>query len=185
MTLMKDHTLSVSHADIRDKEMREYVDEQVSSPREVDTFFYKPDEELPAYLNKRPGMDAGYDLYATKTTWLWPFQTKTIKSNIHVHVVAGHFGLVTSRGGHAGRGWLTHSGIVDHGYTGQVGVMQTNLSFFPRRVKRGERLAQLLFIPFTKANLTRFYDKQDFENKVQEQSGSNRGTQAYNSSGLY
>lgn len=167
------------------KEMKAYVDEKVSSPREVESFYYQPDEEIPAYLNKRPGMDAGYDLYATKTTWLWPFQTRTIKSNIHAHVPAGHFGLVTSRGGHAGRGWLTHSGIVDHGYTGQVGVMQTNLAIFPRRVKRGERLAQFLFIPFSKADFTRFYDKYDFENTVQEQSGSNRGTQAYNSSGLY
>lgn len=155
------------------------------SEHPLPSYYYQPVDDIPAFLNKRPGNDAGYDMYATETVWLLPFQTKTIKANCHAHIPRGHLVWVASRGGHAGRGWLTHTGIVDTGYSGQIGVMQTNLSIFPRRVKKGERLAQLVVIPFSAIHWKRVAELDTFENLVKSESGSNRGNNAYNSSGKF
>lgn len=163
----------------------EKIRDAVYMPKQMDTFYYQPDKKIPAYLNKRPGMDAGYDLYASKDVWLLPFQTKTIPSNSHIYIPAGHLGRVTSRSGHADRGWLTHPGTVDNGYTGCIGIIQTNLSIFPRRIKKGERIAQLIFMPFTAMKLEEINTFYQYKLRVQQESKSNRGTQARNSSGKY
>lgn len=149
----------------------------------MNTFFFRPDKTMDAYQNKRPGKDAGYDLLALEDTWLWPLQTKAIPTNSHIHIPENHLGRVTSRSGHAKRGWLTHPGTVDNGYTGNIGVIQTNLSFLPRRVKKGERIAQLIFMPFSAPEMEEIPHIVDYEHKVAETSKSDRGDKAYNSSG--
>lgn len=148
----------------------------------INSYFYRPDKDIPAYLNKRPGKDAGYDLYAAEDVWFWPLQTRKVKSNSHIHVPSGHFGHVAARGGHASRGWLTQ-GVVDHGYSGNIGIFQTNLSFLPRRIKKGERVAQLVFVPFTAVQLMEFDRLDDYQNIVKKLSNSDRQDKACNSSG--
>lgn len=147
-------------------------------------FYYRPEKSMYGYLNKRPGKDAGFDLFAQEDTIVWPFQTKTIKTNVHMHIPDGHFGHVTNRGGHASRGWLTYSGIVDCGYTGNIMVMQMNCSFFPRKIRKGERLAQLIFVPFSTPELIELETLTEYKELVAEQSQSDRGNQACNSSGI-
>lgn len=151
----------------------------------TDTVFYRPNKQMEAYLNKRPGRDAGYDLYALEDMWFLPFQTRTIQTNSHIHIPEGHFGRITCRSGHAKRGWLTHSGTIDRGYTGNIGVTQTNLSLLPRRIRKGERIGQIIFIPFTAVNMMETTDYEDFQHQVTEDSQSDRGNKAYNSSGKY
>lgn len=149
------------------------------------TIYYRPDKEINGYLNKRIGNDAGYDIYATQDMWFLPFQTKIIPTNSHIHIPYGHFGRVTSRSGHAKRGWLTHAGTVDRGYTGNIGVIQTNLSLLPRRIRKGERIGQIIFIPFKTVELKEVESLQEFGQYVVKDSGSDRGTKSYNSSGRY
>lgn len=150
-----------------------------------DTFFYRPDKNMNAILNKRVGKDAGYDLYATKDIWFFPFQTRVVATNTHIHIPEGHFGCLTSRSGQAKRGWLTHAGTIDRGYTGNIGATQTNLSLLPRRVKKGERIAQIIFIPFTAVRPIEMDNYHDFAAYVKVKSKSDRGNKAYNSSGKY
>ena len=151
---------------------------------QVDTIYYQPDTTIPATLNKRPGKDAGYDLYVSETVWVWPFQTVVVPTNLHIHTPAGHFGLVSSRSGNAARGWLTHMGVVDHGFSGQISATVTNLTFFPRRFKKGERIAQLVFIPFAELkDMKRILSLTQFQGMVAQYSNSNRGEQSHNSSG--
>lgn len=151
----------------------------------TETVYYRPDKEMDAYLNKRPGKDAGYDVYALHDMWFFPFQTKTIETNSHFHIPEGHFGRITCRSGHAKRGWLTHSGTIDRGYTGNIGVTQTNLSLLPRKIKKGERIGQIIFIPFTAVNMIEMDNIESYELYVRMDSKSDRGKNAYNSSGKY
>jgi dUTP pyrophosphatase len=146
--------------------------------------YYRPDKSIPAYLNKRPGKDAGYDLYAAEDIWLLPLQTKVIKTNSHIHIPDGHLGRVTSRSGHAAKGWLTHAGTVDHGYTGNIGVIQTNLHVLPRKIKKGTRIAQLIFMPFTAVELHEIRNKDEYQEYVSYISNSDRCDNGYNSSGI-
>jgi dUTP pyrophosphatase len=151
----------------------------------VDTWYYVPDNSIEAYANKRPGNDAGYDLFAAHDIWFWPFQTRVIQSNSNIHIPEGKFGRVSSRSGHAKRGWLTHAGTIDNGYSGTIGITQTNLSLIPRRIRKGERIAQLIFIPFCAVRMHEIKDLEEFQFLVKQNSQSDRGMKSYNSSGIF
>lgn len=147
-------------------------------------YYYQPDDTIPAYLNKRPGKDAGYDMFASETMWVKPFGTVDIPTNLHIHTPSGYCALVCSRSGNASRGWLTHIGVGDNGYSGQFSATLTNLSFLPRRIRKGERVAQLVFVPFKEMkNLTEIKSEVEFNRLVSELSESDRGYQSHNSSG--
>lgn len=149
----------------------------------IKSYFFRPNKEMEAYKNKRPGQDAGYDLYAKENRWFWPLQTIKIDSNSHIHIPAEHLGRVTSRSGHSKEGWLVHPGTIDHGYTGNLGVIMTNLSFFPRRIKAGTRIAQLIFMPFTAVDLEEIDRYEDYETIVARLSRSDRGQSGFGDSG--
>lgn len=101
------------------------------------------DKTLPLPYKKRED-DAGHDLYALESGWIWPFQTKTIKSNHKILIEKGDKGLVFARSGIRNRGLLIE-GVIDAGYTGIIGIMTTNCFPWPRRIKKGERICQILF----------------------------------------
>jgi dUTP pyrophosphatase len=100
---------------------------------------------------RRPGIDAGYDLLALEDTWIWPFQTKLVKTNHRIEVREGEMGIVVGRSGRNLKGWLTHIGIIDTGYTGNLGCIITNLRPYPRKIRKGERIAQIVFTPVNNA----------------------------------
>lgn len=149
----------------------------------IKSFFFRPDKRIQAYQNKRPGKDAGYDLFALEDKWLLPLQTKVIATNSHIHIPSGHLGRVTSRSGHSKNGWLVHPGTIDCGYAGNVGVIMTNLSFFPRKIKKGERIAQMIFMPFSAVLLEEIEDLFSFKQIVAKLSQSDRQDKSYGSSG--
>lgn len=149
----------------------------------LQSYFYRPDKSIEGYLNKRPGKDAGYDLFALKDQWFLPLQTIVIDTNSHIHIPEGHLGRVTSRSGHSKKGWLVHAGTIDHGYSGNIGVIMTNLHFLPRKVKKGERIAQLIFMPFSAVELEECHLLSTFKLHVIESSDSDREDKGYGSSG--
>ncbi len=66
-------------------------------------------------------------------------------------LMPGWAGLVLSRSGLGARDGLTVAqgvGLVDPDYTGEVIVFLLNTSEEVRRIRRGERVAQLIFVPF-------------------------------------
>ncbi len=110
------------------------------------TLLYKNvDDAIPAF-NKPYVEDAGYDMYATEKVFLWPFQTKKVPLNFRVAIPADKFGWLTGRSSAAAGGLLVHAGIIDSGYIGQIRAVVTNLSFFPRVIQPGQRIAQLIFL---------------------------------------
>lgn len=147
-------------------------------------YYHQPDDSIPAFLNKRPGKDAGYDVYASESTWVLPLGTVDIPVNLHIHTPEGYCALVCSRSGNASRGWLTHIGVGDHGYSGQYTATLTNLYLLPRRIKKGERVAQIVFVPFKALkNLINVPHVSEFNMIVEELSNSDRGHKSHNSSG--
>lgn len=99
---------------------------------------------------------AGADLSIPKDVWLWPFQTKLVMTD-YIYNIKGaitpngipHPELavhtdVRPRSSVSKRGILIHLGLIDGDYVGnKVGVIMTNLTPFPKRVKAG-RVAQLV-----------------------------------------
>lgn len=104
---------------------------------------------LPSRAN--PG-DAGLDLYASEERVIAPQTRATVGTGIAVEIPEGHAGLVLPRSGLAakhGISLVNSPGLIDAGYRGEVRVLLLNTDREQAfEVKLGERIAQLLVVPF-------------------------------------
>ena len=104
--------------------------------------------------------DAGLDLYASEDVMLHTDETEIVPTGIAIEVPPGYEAQVRSRSGVTSRGVMTvHTGTIDSGYTGEVGVIvtcrippsQTTLANSPRNkyrnIKAGDKIAQLVISP--------------------------------------
>ena len=105
------------------------------------------DPELPATYRPFP-TDAGADVFALADTRVGAFETTRVPLNLAVALPAGYYALLAGRSSVAARGLLVHVGTVDQGYRGQLHVAVTNLRNDEQVVRRGERIAQLIVLPF-------------------------------------
>ena len=113
-----------------------------------------PGLPLPAYAH--PG-DAGADLCAATEVVLPPGGRATVGTGIAVAVPDGYAAFVHPRSGLASRHGITlvnAPGTVDAGYRGEVKVVLLNTDpAEPFTVRRGDRIAQLVVQPVTRARL--------------------------------
>ena len=99
---------------------------------------------------------AGYDLYACLDGDLeiLPHTCAKVGTGISVAVPEGWFGAVFARSGLASKKGLRPAncvGVCDSDYRGEYIVMMYNDSDEPRTVSNGERIAQLVIMPFMQA----------------------------------
>lgn len=100
------------------------------------------------FPHRRHSQDAGLDLYTIKDTWLWPFFITDLPTGWDIKIPDGHVGLVLPRSSTFKRMHIAvHVGVIDASYTGELSVLVRNLAPWPRYIKRGIRLAQLLTFP--------------------------------------
>lgn len=131
-------------------------------------------ETLPAYAH--PG-DAGADLRAARDVLLRPGERSLVGTGVCVALPSGYVGLVTPRSGLAARHGISivnSPGIIDSGYRGEIKVCLINLD--PEttvRLSAGDRIAQLVVIPFVTASFT----------PVDTLDDTQRGTGGYGSTG--
>ena len=99
---------------------------------------------------------AGYDLYADiqKAVAIWPHETVMVQTGIAMEIPEGYFGAIFARSGIATRKGLRPAncvGVIDHDYRGEIIVALHNdktISNMGIKVLPGERIAQLVLIPF-------------------------------------
>lgn len=87
--------------------------------------------------------DAGLDLHSPIDVTIWPGNTVTIDTKVHAMIPKGYRGDVRSRSSLVDVGVIT-DGTIDAGYTGSIHVTLCNTSQQYYRIKRGERIAQLI-----------------------------------------
>lgn len=96
--------------------------------------------------------DAGLDLYAAESAHIGPGERWQVRTGLAVGIPPGHAGLVLPRSGLAlkhGISLVNAPGLIDSGYRGEVGVLLLNndpAEIF--RIEPGDRIAQLLVVPF-------------------------------------
>mgnify|MGYP001439703797 CR=1 FL=1 len=113
----------------------------------------KSNNPLPAYETE---YSAGMDLRAflSEDMVLEPMQRALVPTGIHVAIPAGHEAQVRPRSGLAiknGISVLNAPGTIDADYRGEVKVILINLSNQPFIIRNGDRIAQMIIAPFTKA----------------------------------
>jgi dUTP pyrophosphatase len=95
--------------------------------------------------------DAGFDLACVEDFTLWPARRRTVGTGVAIALPAGMAGLVTPRSGLAAGHGITvvnAPGIVDPGYRGELRVTLLNTGDTPFAARAGDRIAQLLLVPF-------------------------------------
>lgn len=104
--------------------------------------------------------DAGYDVracLATDTVLLYPKQTLTIGTGICIHIANNNYvGFLIPRSSTGKRGIMLKNtiGVIDSGYTAEIGMMLTNTTEEDvLTITNGDRLAQLVFLPIATPTL--------------------------------
>ncbi len=96
---------------------------------------------------------AGYDISADieEDITLMPRMTRMISSGIAIQIPKGYFGAVFARSGLASKEGLRPAncvGVIDADYRGELKVPLYNDSDTPRVISPGQKIAQLVVIPF-------------------------------------
>ena len=93
---------------------------------------------------------AGLDLYAAlaEPITLAPGETALVPTGLALEIPTGYFGLVKDRSSFALKGLRTSAGVIDADYRGEVRIVLTNATAAPIRIEPGERIAQLILLPY-------------------------------------
>jgi len=150
----------------------------LTAPVAVDVVRVRPGGEplpLPRYMTPdAAGMDLRADLEAEIV--LAPSERRLVPTGLAVAIPPGFEGQVRARSGLAARDGLTvlnAPGTIDADYRGEVQVLLANLGREPVRVRRGDRIAQLVIAPVARATWR----------EVQQLPASERGEGGFGSTG--
>ena len=90
--------------------------------------------------------DAGVDLCATKSGWIFPKSRKVFGTGFHASIPAGFVGLLTSKSGMMKKG-ITSRGTIDSGYTGEIRAVLFNHSWKFIKIEQSQKITQLVLLP--------------------------------------
>jgi dUTP pyrophosphatase len=122
--------------------------------------------------------DAGFDLRCVEGFSLAPGERAVVPTGVAVALPEGCAGLVVPRSGLAARHGISvvnGPGLIDPSYRGEVRVVLVNLGADRFQGEPGDRIAQLLLVPFV-APATRVVD-------ALPESADGRGASGFGSSG--
>src|SRR5215470_14967690 len=97
------------------------------------------------------GQYAGYELTSVEDVTLWPQRRRTVGTGVAIALPPGVAGLLTPRSGLAARHGITivnAPGLIDPGYRGELRVTLLNTGEAPYVARAGDRIAQLVLVPF-------------------------------------
>jgi dUTP pyrophosphatase len=144
---------------------------------QIEVLLIRLDVGLPVPRYARPG-DAGVDLHSTQDVTLEPGRRAVVGTGIALAMPDGVVALVHPRSGLAVRHGLTvvnAPGTIDAGYRGEIMVPLLNTDRQdPVQIRRGDRIAQLLFQRVARATFV----------EVQELPDSVRGVSGFGSTGM-
>ena len=109
---------------------------------------------------------AGYDLYAHEGATIKPHETAKIGTGVAIQPPKDTFGAVFARSGLAAKQGLRPAncvGVCDYDYTGEYIVALHNDSNEERVVEAGERIGQVVFIPYVNVSFVEVDELEETE----------------------
>ncbi len=122
-------------------------------PEELEVMLLHPDARPPRRAH--PG-DAGLDLVSVQAATLAPGERQALSTGLALALPAGVAGLVLPRSGLAARHGVTTlnaPGLIDPNYRGECRVILHNAGQRRFSVAAGDRIAQLLLVPYWRPEL--------------------------------
>lgn len=125
--------------------------------------------------------DAGYDLFASASSewggWnIEPHSYRVIDTLAACEIPEGYCGLIVGRSSLNTRGLICCVGLVDSGYRGFIKVLIQNLNDHVYCLLAGDRVAQLVLVPYTAPAL-------EYVSGVGEFNVTERGNSGFGSTG--
>lgn len=133
------------------------------------------DNFMPKYHTKE---SAGLDLHCNNENdiIIKPHESCKIHTGLKLEIPEGYFGLIVPRSSTGTKLNLmleNSCGIIDSDYRGEVVMFMYNYGNSDVEIKRGDRLCQLILVPYLKADIV----------KVKKLSNTERGESGFGSTG--
>lgn len=119
---------------------------------------------------------AGYDLYSNEEyVVIAPGESRLIMTGIRVEIIGKNYYIqIEGRSSLAKKDIIVMAGIIDSDYRGEIGVLLKNLSYSQFRIRKGERIGQMI--------LKKYYDIEFIE--TDKLSDTERGEKGFGSTGV-
>ena len=101
----------------------------------------KTEVKIPVYANPE---DAGLDVFSQEYIILKPGKPHVFNLGFKAEIPEGHVALVWDKGGFGKAGIKTLAGVIDASYRGEWVVILQNLSRKNFKVRKGDKIAQIL-----------------------------------------
>ena len=91
--------------------------------------------------------DAGYDIYAAENSFVLSVATP-VYTGLRLEIPHGHVGIIKDRSSIAIDNVITHAGVIDSSYRGEIIVIMSTLGVDDvAAIVSGQKIAQLLIVP--------------------------------------
>ena len=117
--------------------------------------------------------DAGLDLYSHENQIVSAKEAGYFDTGVHIEIPKGFVGMLKSKSGLNVRFGIVSEGVIDAGYTGSIVVKLYNHSGYDYKVKRGDKISQLVILPIITPELE----------EVKELEQTSRGSGGFGSTG--
>ena len=131
-----------------------------------------PDAIIPNYAHSG---DAGMDIYSCEDCSINPKERFLVSTGLSIELPEGYVSFIKDKSGIAyKKGITTMAGVIEYTYRGEYKVLLFNTSDEVYTIKKGEKIAQLVILPVTTAEIE----------EVSELSDTPRGEGSFGSTGL-
>lgn len=120
-------------------------------------------------------VDAGLDLYSREDAVIFRHGSYVFDTGVAVEIPVGYVGFLKSKSGLNVNNGIQSSGVIDAQYNGHIHVKLYNHGFEAVRIKRGQKISQLVILPIETPEIE----------IVEELEASERGANGFGSSGAF
>lgn len=106
---------------------------------------------------KAHATDVGYDIFSPIDVVVPAHRSVFIDSGVHIQIPLDIAGVLISKSGLNVKHGITSTGLIDPDYTGPIGVKLYNNSGTDYRITAGDKITQIMFIPY----ITVFFKVED------------------------
>jgi dUTP pyrophosphatase len=118
--------------------------------------------------------DAGLDLHSMEMATIFPGESWTFDTGVHIALEPGTYGKIESKSGlNVKHDIVSCGGVVDEGFTGSIRVKLYNLGHEAYTFYPGDKIAQLVIMPYLVPEMEVVDDLED----------TDRGANGFGSSG--
>lgn len=120
-------------------------------------------DECAKMPKKAHATDVGYDIFSPIDVVVPAHRSVFIDSGVHIHIPLDIAGVIISKSGLNVKHGITSTGLIDPDYTGSIGVKLYNNSGTDYKIAKGDKISQIMFIPYVQTIFNRVNSLDDTE----------------------